>query len=54
MAFQVEMIRAFYDRGIAWLKPLFSQTERQNPSPIQEHDPYVEGLLRYLQSRKRD
>jgi hypothetical protein len=37
-----------------WLKPLFSQAERQNPSPIQEYDPYVEGLLRYLQSRRRD
>ncbi len=37
-----------------WLKPLFSQAERQIPSPIQEHDPYVEGLLRYLQSRRRD
>jgi len=36
----------------AWLKPLFSQAERQNPSPIQEYDPYVEGLLRYLQSRR--
>jgi len=37
-----------------WLKPLFSQTERQIPSPIQEYDPYVEGLLLYLQSRRRD
>ena len=37
-----------------WLKPLFSQAERQNPSPVQEYDPYVEGLLRYLQSRRRD
>jgi hypothetical protein len=37
-----------------WLKPLFSNAERQNLSPIQEYDPYVEGLLRYLQSQKRD
>jgi len=37
----------------AWLKPLFSQAERQNPSPVQDCDPYVEGLLRYLQSRGR-
>ncbi|MCX5817718.1 MAG: hypothetical protein NTX75_16010 [Proteobacteria bacterium] len=37
-----------------WLKPLSSRAERQNPSPIQEHDPYVEGLLRYLQSQRRD
>lgn len=35
-------------------KPLFSHAERQNPSPIQEYDPYVEGLLRYLQNRRRD
>ena len=41
---------AYFDR---WLKPLFSQAEKQNPSPIQEYDPYVEGLLRLLQSRKR-
>jgi hypothetical protein len=32
-----------------WLKPLFSEAERQNLSPIQECDPYAEGLLRYLQ-----
>ena len=37
-----------------WLKPLFSNAERQNLSPIQEHDPYVEGLLRYIQSQRRD
>lgn len=43
-----------------WIKPLFSQAERQELSPIQEHDPYVEGLLRYLQllryiqSQRRD
>jgi hypothetical protein len=37
-----------------WLKPLFSQAERQSLSPIQEYDPYVEGLLRYLQSQRRD
>jgi len=37
-----------------WLKPLFSQAEIPIPSPIQEYDPYVEGLLRYLQSRRRD
>jgi len=42
---------ACFDR---WLKPLFSNAERQNLSPIQEHDPYVEGLLRYLQSQGRD
>ena len=36
-----------------WLKPLFSQAEMQNASPIQEHDPYVVGLLRYLQSQRR-
>ena len=34
-----------------WLKPLFSQAERQNLSLIQEYDPYVAGLLRYLQSQ---
>jgi hypothetical protein len=37
-----------------WLKPLFSNGERQSLSPIQEYDPYVEGLLRYLQSQRRD
>ena len=37
-----------------WLKPLFSQAEEQNLSPIQEYDPYVEGLLRCLQSQRRD
>jgi hypothetical protein len=38
-----------------WLKPLFSQgEERQNPSPIHEYDPYVVGLMRYLQSQRRN
>jgi len=38
-----------------WLKPLFSQgEERQDPSPIHEYDPYVVGLMRYLQSQRRD
>ena len=37
-----------------WLKPLFSQAERQNLSPIQEYDPYVAGLLRCLESQRRD
>lgn len=37
-----------------WLKPLFLDAESQSLSPIQEHDPYVEGLLRYLQSQRRD
>ena len=37
-----------------WLKPLVSQAERQNLSPIQERDPYVEGLLRCLQGQRRD
>jgi hypothetical protein len=37
-----------------WLKPLFSQgEERQNPSPIHEYDPYMVGLMRYLQSQRR-
>jgi hypothetical protein len=72
MAFLVQIIKAYYDRGIAcysfvgllivtlaitnnrWLKLLSSKAERQNMSPIQEYDPYVEGLLRYLQSQKRD
>jgi hypothetical protein len=36
------------------LKPLLAQTERHNLSPIQEYDPYVVGLLRYLQSGRRD
>jgi hypothetical protein len=36
-----------------WLKPLFSTAETQNLSPIQERDPYVEGLLRYLLSQRR-
>ena len=35
-----------------WLKPLFSQAEEQKLSPIQEYDPYVEGLLRCLQSQQ--
>jgi hypothetical protein len=38
----------------AWLKPLFSREEIQNPSPIQECDPYLLGLLQYLQSHRRD
>jgi hypothetical protein len=39
----------------AWLKPLFSQgKERQDPSPIHEYDPYVVGLMRYLQSQRGD
>jgi hypothetical protein len=42
---------ACFDR---WLKPLFSQAEEQNLSPVQEYDPYVEGLLRCLQSQRRD
>jgi hypothetical protein len=37
-----------------WLKPLFSGAKRQNLSPIQEYDPYVKGLARYLQSRRMD
>jgi hypothetical protein len=37
-----------------WLKPLFSHAERHNLSPIHEYDPYVVGLLRYLQSQRRD
>jgi hypothetical protein len=37
-----------------WLKPLFSNAERQSLSPIQEYDPYVEGLVRYLRSQRRD
>ena len=38
-----------------WLKPLVSQgEERQDPSPIHEYDPYVVGLMRYLQSQRRD
>lgn len=38
-----------------WLKPLFSQgEERRDPSPIHEYDPYVVGLIRYLQSKRRD
>jgi hypothetical protein len=37
-----------------WLKPLFYKAERQNPTLIQEYDPYVVGLLRNLQSWKRD
>jgi hypothetical protein len=38
-----------------WLKPLFSQgEERQNPSPIHEYDPCVVGLMRYLQSQRRN
>ena len=38
-----------------WLKPLFSQgEERQNPNPIHEYDPYVVGLMRYLQSQRRN
>jgi hypothetical protein len=41
---------ACFDR---WVKPLFSQAERQSLSPIQENDPYVEGLLRCLQSQRR-
>jgi hypothetical protein len=37
-----------------WLKPLFLRAERQNLSPIQEYDPYVKGLARYLQSQRMD
>ena len=37
-----------------WLRPLFSQAESQNLSPVQEYDPYVQGLLRSLQSQRRD
>jgi hypothetical protein len=37
-----------------WLRPLLSQAERQKLSPIQEYDPYVVDLLRYLQSGGRD
>jgi hypothetical protein len=37
-----------------WLKPMLSQAEGQTLSPIQERDPYVEGLLRSLQSHRRD
>jgi hypothetical protein len=36
------------------LKPMFSRTEKWNPSPIQDYDPYIEGLLQYLQSRRRN
>ena len=35
------------------IKPLFSQAERQNLSPIEEYDPYVVGLLQCLQSQTR-
>jgi hypothetical protein len=45
------LIFAYFDR---WVKPFFSQAGKKIPSPIQERDPYVEGLLRYLQSRRRD
>ncbi len=38
----------------SWLKPLFGQAERQTLSPIQECDPYVKGLLRYLQGQRMD
>jgi hypothetical protein len=37
-----------------WLKPLLSGAKRQNLSPIQEYDPYVKGLARYLQSHRMD
>ena len=37
-----------------WLKPLFSRAEKQNLSPMQEYDPYVKGLARYLQSQRMD
>lgn len=37
-----------------WLKPLFSQgEERQNLSPVHEYDPYVVGLMRYLQKPEK-
>jgi len=36
-----------------WIKPLLSQEERQNLSPIHEYDPYVVGLVQYLQSQRR-
>ena len=38
----------------AWLRPLFSRTERPNLSPMQECDPYIKGLLRYLRSQRMD
>jgi hypothetical protein len=37
-----------------WIKPLLSQEERQNLIPIHEYDPYVVGLMRYLQSQRRN
>jgi hypothetical protein len=45
------LISLCFDR---WLKPLFFRAERNIPSPIQERDPYVEALLRYLQGKRRD
>ena len=36
------------------LKPMFSYAEKWNPSPIQDYDPYVEGLLQYLQIWRRN
>jgi hypothetical protein len=42
----------------AWLKPLFSQAKEQSLSPVQEYDPYADpyiaGLLRHLQTQRRD
>jgi hypothetical protein len=37
-----------------WLKPLFSHAERNSLSPVHEYDPYVVGLLRYLQGQRKD
>jgi len=38
----------------AWLKPLFSRAGRENLSTIHEYDPYVVGLMRYLQSQRKN
>jgi hypothetical protein len=47
----LELVFVYFDR---WVRPPFSQPEKNIPSPIQESDPYVECLLRYLESRRRD
>ena len=38
----------------AWLKPLFSRAGRESLSTIHEYDPYVVGLMRYLQGQRRN
>ncbi len=48
------IIRLTFACFAAWVKPLFSRAEPPKLSPIQEYDPYVRGLARYLQGLRMD